>query len=74
MRFFTVNNYSNIGDGSEELIYESESTQVPQIDSSVFFEDTGLEWYRVVDVQYVYNKEILESVDVMMIAHRPNDD
>lgn len=74
MRFFTVNNYSNIGDGSEELIYESDSTQVPQIDSSVFFEDTGLEWYRVVDVQYVYNKEILESVDVMMIAHRPNDD
>ena len=74
MRFFTVNNYSNIGDGSAELIYESESTQVPQIDSSVFFEDTGLEWYRVVDVQYVYNKEILESVDVMMIAHRPNDD
>jgi hypothetical protein len=74
MRFFTVNNYSNIGDGSEELIYESESTQVPQIDSSVFFEDTGLEWYRVVDVQYVYNKEILKSVDVMMIAHRPNDD
>lgn len=74
MRFFTVNNYSNIGDGSEELIYESESTQVPQIDSSVFFEDTGLEWYRAVDVQYVYNKEILESVDVMMIAHRPNDD
>lgn len=74
MRFFTVNNYSNIGDGSEELIYESESTQVPQIDSSVFFEDTGLEWYRVVDVQYVYNKEILESVDVMMIAHRPDDD
>ena len=74
MRFFTVNNYSNIGDGSEELIYESESTQVPQIDSSVFFEDTELEWYRVVDVQYVYNKEILESVDVMMIAHRPNDD
>ena len=74
MRFFTVNNYSNIGDGSEELIYESESTQVPQIDSSVFFEDTGLEWYRVVDVQYVYNKEVLESVDVMMIAHRPNDD
>lgn len=73
MRFFTVNNYSNIGDGSEELIYESESTQVPQIDSSVFFEDTGLEWYRVVDVQYVYNKEILESVDVMMIAHRPDD-
>ena len=74
MRFFTVNNYSNIGDGSEELIYESESTQVPQIDSSVFFEDTGLEWYRVVDVQYVYNKEILESIDVMMIAHRPDDD
>ena len=74
MRFFTVNNYSNIGDGSEELNYESESTQVPQIDSSVFFEDTGLEWYRVVDVQYVYNKEILESVDVMMIAHRPDDD
>ena len=73
MRFFTVNNYSNIGDGSEELIYESESTQVPQIDSSVFFEDTGLEWYRVVDVQYVYNKEILESVDVMMIAHRLDD-
>lgn len=73
MRFFTVNNYSNIGDGSEELIYESESTQVPQIDSSVFFEDAGLEWYRVVDVQYVYNKEILESVDVMMIAHRPDD-
>ena len=73
MRFFTVNNYSNIGDGSEELIYESESTQVPQIDSSVFFEDTGLEWYRVVDVQYVYNKEILESVDVLMIAHRPDD-